>query len=281
MKRALSTSALLILALLAGGAADAQTISPAPPDAVAATVNGQAVMESDLTSLHQSLPPQYRQIPFEQLRGQLLDRLVEQKIVVEAARKEGLPKRPDIRKRIDMVTEGLLHEIYIEEKVEGAVTDAKVRDAYQKSIALEPKREEVRARHILMKTREAAVAIIVEIKGGADFAEVARKKSTGPSSRNGGDLGFFSSEQMVPAFSKAAFGLKAGEVTAEPVQTQFGWHVIKVEEKRVAGASSFEEAAEKIRTELRNKAYEQAISELRSKAKIDITGGGSTIQPLR
>jgi peptidyl-prolyl cis-trans isomerase C len=282
MKRALFVSASLIFTLLTGAAAHAQDKTPAPPDTLAATVNGQPIMDSDVMALHQSLPPQYRQIPFEQLRGQLLERLIEQKLVSEAARKEGLLKRSDIQKRIEMVTESMLHEIYIEEKIGGAVTEAKVRDAYQKSIPLESKREEVRARHILVKTREAAVAIIVEVNGGADFADVARKKSTGPSGRNGGDLGFFTSEQMVPAFSKAAFALKPGEVTSEPVQTQFGWHVIKVEEKRMAGASSFEESADKIRADLRTKAYEKAISDLRAKATIDITGGGaSKIQPLR
>jgi peptidyl-prolyl cis-trans isomerase C len=282
MKRALSTSALLYFTLLAGAAAFAQDKSAAPPDAAAATVDGQVIMDSDVMALHRSLPPQYRQIPFEQLREQLLERLIEQKIVAAAARREGLLNRPDIRKRIEMVTESVLHEIYIEARIQGAVTEARVRDAYQKSIALEPKREEVHARHILVKTREAAVAIIVEVKGGADFAEVAKKKSTGPSARNGGDLGFFTSDQMVPPFSEAAFALKPGEVTAEPVQTQFGWHVIKVEGKRVAGASSFEESADKIRTEMRNKAYEEAVSALRAKAAVDVIGGGAPkIQPLR
>ncbi len=283
MKRALSASALVVFTLLTGPGVLAQgKMQPAPPDAVAATVNGHKIMESDLTSLHENLPPQYRQIPFEQLRAQLLERLIEQKLVADAARKEGLQNRPEIQKRIQMNTESLLHEAYIEEKIQSAATEAKVRDAYQKSIALEPKREEVRARHILLKTREEAVAIIVEVKGGADFAEVARKKSTGPSSRSGGDLGFFTSEQMVPPFSKAAFALKPGEITSEPVQTQFGWHVIKVEERRFAGASSYEEASDKIRSDLRNKAYENLLTELRGKAKVDITGGGaSKIQPVR
>lgn len=283
MRRALGASALLIATLIATTPAHAQIKAvPAGADAVAATVNGHKIMESDVAALHQSLPPQYRQIPLEELRGQLLDRLVEQKMVADAARKEGLLERPDIRKRLEMVTEGLLHDAYIEERIASAVTEAKVREEYQKSIALESKREEIRARHILVKTREDAVAVIVEVQGGADFAEVARRKSTGPSSRNGGDLGFFGEGQMVPAFSKAAFALNPGEITSEPVQTQFGWHVIKLEERRVAGSSSFEQAAGKIREELRKKAYDQAIAEIRAKSKVEIKGSGaSTIQRVQ
>ena len=112
-------------------------------------------------------------------------------------------------------------------------------------------------------------------------ATLAKKKSTGPSGRNGGDLGFFEFKQMVPPFSRAAFALKPGEVTSEPVQTQFGWHVIKVEERRVAGSSNFEEAASKIRQQMTDRVYAKTVSDLRAKAKINnMRTGGSKIRRL-
>jgi peptidyl-prolyl cis-trans isomerase C len=284
MKRAVIASAMLLAISVAGGTAQAQTgSSAAADDPVAATVNGQPIAASDVQLFYESLPPQYRQIPIEQIRDQLVERLIEQRLVADAARAAGMMKRPDVRKRIDMATQGMLNEIFFAERINAEVTDARVREEYQKSIAFEPKREEVRARHILVKTREAAVAIITEIRGGADFAEVARQKSTGPSSRNGGDLGFFAQEQMVPAFSKVAFALKPGEVTDEPVQTQFGWHIIKVEERRISSSGgNFEEASEKIRQEMSEKVFRETIAELRTKAKIEITGGGgSKIRPVQ
>ena len=162
------------------------------------------------------------------------------------------------------------------------MTDAKVKDQYQKSIAFESKTEEVRARHILMKTKPEAMAVIADIKGGADFAAVAKAKSTGPSGRNGGDLGYFGFKQMVPPFSKVAFALKPGEFTTEPVKTQFGWHIIKVEDRRVAGSQNFEQASQKIRQELSQQAYKDTLAGLRAKARIDVMGGGtSKIQPLQ
>ena len=160
------------------------------------------------------------------------------------------------------------------------MTDARLHEEYQKAVALEPKREEVRARHILVKTKEEAAAVIAELKAGGDFAEIAKKKSSDPSGRAGGDLGFFTREQMVPTFSEAAFKLKPGEYTTEPVQSQFGWHVIRVEERRVAGARKYEDMVDDLRQTLSEKAYEGIVGDLRTKAKVVIVGA-SKIQPLQ
>ncbi len=283
MKRALIASAVFAITVYASAPLGAQSMAPAAPkDMVAATVNGQPIMESDIQSFHKTLAPQYQQIPFEQLRSQLIEQMIDQIIVANAARKEGYHKRPDIQQRIATITQSILNEIYISEKIKAAVTDAKVRDLYQKSIALESRHEEVRARHILVKTKAEAMAVIAEVKGGADFAAVAKAKSTGPSGRNGGDLGYFGFKQMVPPFSKAAFALKPGEFTTEPVKTQFGWHVIKVEDRRVAGSGNFEQASQKIRQELTDKVYQDTLAGLRAKAKINVMGSGiSKIQPLQ
>ncbi len=281
MKRALIASAVLVVSLYASGPLSAQSGTPTTPmDLVAATVNGQPIMESDIQSFHQNLPPEYQQVPLEQIRSQLLERLIDQVVVASAARKEGYHKRPDVQRRVATITQSILNDVYMAEKVKAAVTDAKVRDLYHKSIAFESKREEVRARHILLKTKAEAMAVIAEINGGADFAAVAKAKSTGPSGRNGGDLGYFGFKQMVPPFSKVAFSLKPGEFTTEPVKTQFGWHVIKVEDRRIAGSGNFEQASNQIRQKLSEQAYKDTLAGLRAKAKISIIGS-SKIQPLR
>jgi peptidyl-prolyl cis-trans isomerase C len=283
MKRALIASAVLAISLYASVPASAQSMAPtAPKDMVAATVNGQPIMESDIQAFYKNLPPQYQQVPLEQLRSQILEKLIDQTIVANAARQEGYHKRPEVQRRLAAFTESVLNDVYISDKIRASVTDAKIKDQYQKSIALEAKTEEVRARHILVKTKAEAMVIIADIQGGADFAGVAKAKSTGPSSRNGGDLGYFGFKQMVPPFSKAAFAMKPGEVTTEPVKTQFGWHIIKVEDRRVAGSQNFEQASQKIRQELSERAYKDTLAGLRAKAKIDVMGGGtSKIQPLQ
>jgi peptidyl-prolyl cis-trans isomerase C len=283
MKRAMIASAMLAVSVILSAPANAQKKAPSTADIVVATVNGKPIMNSDVQAFYNRLPAQYQQIPLEQLQSQLIERLIDQLVVADAARKAGFLKRPDVKRKIASVTESVLNETYMSERINSVVTDARVRDEYNKSIALEPKKDEVRARHILVKTKADAMAVISELKGGADFATLAKSKSTGPSGRSGGDLGYFQFKQMVPPFSEAAFSLKPGEITIEPVKTQFGWHVIKVEDRRVSGSSSYEEASGKIRQELTDKIYQETIGGLRAKAKVEITtgGGGSKIKPLR
>jgi len=250
-------------------------------DFVVATVNDISIMESDISGFYNTLPPQYKQVPYAQIRGQLVERMVEQTLVADAARKQGLHKEPDVQQRIKAIQRSLLNEAYLSRIMKAELTDAKIRDAYQKSIALQPKREEVRARHILVKTKAEADAIIAQLKKGVDFIKLAKEKSTGPSGKNGGDLGFFADGQMVPPFSKAAFALDKGQITETPVKTQFGYHVIKVEDRRVAGQANYEKASAKIRASMQDKVFEKIMNGLRAKAKIDIKGGGSKIQQIR
>ena len=286
MNRTLIAAALCGIALTQS--AIAQTTSPPPPMnstsdmTIVATVDGQEITAGTVALFFQSLPPQYRQMPLEQVFPQLVERLVDQKLIAAAARKTGLADRPDVQARFRMLREGVLNQLYMDERLKAGITDEKLRDAYQKMVALEPKKEEVHARHILVKTKEEALAIIAQIGKGADFIALAKVKSTGPSGRNGGDLGFFAAGQMVPPFSEAAFGLKKGEVTRDPVKTQFGWHVIKVEDRRISGSRRFEEVADTLRQQMTEAIFEKEVQTLRAKAKIDIIGaGGSKIQPIR
>ena len=253
----------------------------ASEDFVVATINGVSVMESSIKDFHNTLPPQYRQVPYLQIRGQLIERVVEQQLIADAARKKGLHKTPTHKRRIASIERSLLNEAYMSRVMKLEITDARVRDIYQKSIALQPKRTEVRARHILVDTKTEAIKIISQLLRGADFSILAKEKSTGPSGKNGGDLGYFGPGQMVPPFAKAAFALNKGQFTREPVKTQFGYHIIKVEDRRVSGKATYKEASKNIRVDLQDKIFKRIIRGLRANAKIEMKGGTSKIQLIR
>ena len=238
-------------------------------DFVVATVNDISIMESDISGFYNTLPPQYKQVPYAQIRGQLVERMIEQTLVADAARKQGLHKEPDVQQRIKAIQRSLLNEAYLSRIMKAELSDAKIRDAYQRSIALQPKREEVRARHILVKTKAEADAIIAQLKKGADFIKLAKEKSTGPSGKTGGDLGFFADGQMVPPFSKAAFALDEGQITETPVKTQFGYHVIKVEDRRKSSVPPLEKVRSQMIRDLGRLITIEILNVARKGAKIE------------
>ena len=253
----------------------------ASEDFVVATINGMSIMESSIKNFHNTLPPQYRQVPYLQIRGQLIERVIDQQLISDAARKRGLHETLSHKRRIASIERSLLNEAYMSRVMKLEITEAKVREIYQKSIALQPKRTEVRARHILVDTKAEAMKVISQLQGGADFSKLAKEKSTGPSGKNGGDLGYFGPGQMVPPFAKAAFALEKGQYTREPVKTQFGYHVIKVEDRRVSGKATYKDASQNIRANLQDKIFKKIIGGLRANAKIEMKGGTSKIQLIR
>ena len=256
--------------LLFTGSLSAQSIKNKAGNAtVLATVNGEEITQADIDLFYQELPDQMKQIPVEQVQNQILDRLIDQQLILREAKKARLDKRPDIERKLAYEKTKILNESYLEIVLEKEVTPERIREVYNKAIALEKKREEVKARHILVKTEAEALDIINALKRGGDFISLAKERSTGPSGKNGGDLGFFTADQMVPPFSNAAYALRKGETSDKPVQTQFGWHVIKVEDRRLAGARPFEELEPQIREQLVTKAYEKIIQQFRKTAKIE------------
>lgn len=283
MIRFAAIAGVLALGILSSGSAMAQNkTAPAAAPQILATVNGEPITDADIEAFYLSLPAQLQQVPLEQIRPQILERLIDQKLVADAARKLGLDKKPAVRQRMIQSERNILNQAFLEEKLEQAVTEQKVRAAYEKATALESKQEEIRARHILVKTENEAKEIIANLNKGADFIELAKKRSTGPSGKAGGDLGYFGAGQMVPPFSRAAFALQKGEITQQPVQTQFGWHVIMLVDRRMAGAQSYESIAPKIREELVSSAYEEILETLRRGAKIDIKpAAGSKIRRVQ
>ena len=152
--------------------------------------------------------------------------------------------------------------------IDDKITEDALKERYDAMAKEISESEEIQARHILVETETKAKEIIAEIKGGADFAELAKERSTGPSKDKGGDLGYFTREQMVPPFTEAAFALKKGQVTEVPVQTQFGWHVIKIEDRRAVSPPIFNEAKQALRAEMSQELGAALIGELSAKSVI-------------
>lgn len=249
MKRLIVTTMMLVL--VAVGAAHGQ--SGDAEDGVVATVNGEEIRGSDVAMLFSSLPAQYRQSTIDTIYPRLVESLVDRKLLAQAARREGLADTAEVKRRLAYFTDETLQNAFFAHRVEAKLTEERLRAAYETMIAARQPDVEVRARHILLEGEEEAKAVIAELEAGADFAELAKRKSTGPSGANGGDLGYFTQAKMVPAFA-----LEKGAITTAPVETRFGWHVIKVEDRRETPPPSFED----VRTSIRDQQARQLISEL-------------------
>ena len=268
MKRTLITAAMAVVPFIALPAAGQNALTASQDKIIVATVDGDNIYSSDVVAMFKTLPNQYRQGGLDQMADQIVERLIEQTLVSNAASKSGMAETAEVKRRIKVMSDSVLQQMYLENKIDEELTDEALKAAYQEQITSAERPEEIRARHILVKTEEEAKNIIMELSSKGDFAAAAKKYSTGPSGAKGGDLGFFSDGMMVPGFSKAAFALKTGEFTKVPVKTQFGWHIIQLEERRKAEAAPFNEVAPKLRQELSRKAYEKFVGDLRAKAKI-------------
>jgi peptidyl-prolyl cis-trans isomerase C len=260
--------AFALAALALPAAAQLKPLAPAG-DPVVAKVNGQEIKRSDVSVAIQNLPTQYQSMPFEALFLPVLNRLIEGHLLAGAAEKAKVGDEPDVKRRVAFARDRILQDVYLNREVEKGLTDAKLRAFYDKQVKEQPPAEEVRARHILVKTEDEAKAALAEITKGADFAEVAKKRSTDGSAAQGGDLGYFTADQMVPEFSKAAFELKKGEVSKAPVKSQFGFHLIKVEDKRTQKMPTFEESKDELRSALAQEVAQGVVDVLRKDAKIE------------
>ncbi len=249
---------------LLAGAAFAQ--APAAADPVVAKVNGQEIHLSEITMAQHGLPEQIRSLPQEQLYTLLLDQLVDQRALVLLAKKKGVDKDPAVALQMQRGAEQALQNALISKDVGPLVTDAALKAKYDRDYAGKPGEEEVHARHILVPTEVEAKQVIAELKKGGDFAAIAKQRSTDPGAAQGGDLGFFKKGEMVPEFANAAFGLKPGQFTETPVKTQYGWHIIRLEERRASVAAAFEQ----VRDEMRNKAIQDGIESELAAARVGL-----------
>jgi peptidyl-prolyl cis-trans isomerase C len=236
---------------------------------VVATVDGAPVHRAEVEAAARALPDQMRQMPMQMLYGVLLDRVIDFRLLANEAERQKVGDDPAVGPALAEARAAVLREFLIQRTIEEGLTDEKLRARYEAKKAEEGfVREEVHARHILVPTEDEAKAVIEELQGGADFAEVAQARSTGPSGPAGGDLGFISREQVVPEFADAAFALSAGETSQEPVQTQFGWHVIDVLERRNV-EPTYDETAPQLRQELAREIVTALVEDLRSGAEIE------------
>ncbi|MBT3361496.1 MAG: peptidylprolyl isomerase [Rhodospirillales bacterium] len=262
---ALQVIGLAVLLTVSGFSSTAQAAN----DPVVANVNGTQVMLSDVQKAHQQLPDPYRGYPINMIFGDLLNIVVDRRIAALAARDQGLQDDAEVKDTMARLEEQVLQRVLLERQINEQITETALREAYDKMIADAVTAEQINARHILVESEADAKQVIEELNGGADFAELAKTKSTGPSGPKGGDLGYFEKGQMVPEFSEAAFALKIGEFTKEPVKTQFGWHVIKLEDRRTAEPPSFEASQDQLKAQLSQQIGSVYIKGLRETATIE------------
>lgn len=288
----MSRSAYLALAavaaplLLAQGVAaqTAPAAAPAPAaaaDPVVARVNGKPILRSDVLAAHRQLPAQVQQMPLEMIFPLIVDQVVSSRLLSEAGRSQNLQNDAEVKSQMARVEDRVIERVYLTRIVDKAVTEDKLRARYADFVKKQPAGEEVKASHILLEKEDDAKRIIADLEKGGDFARIAREKSIDPSGRdNGGDLGFFQKEQMVPEFSAAAFGMKKGETTKTPVKSQFGWHVIRVTDRRAMAAPTFEAAREELSEELTREAVDTHVKSLREGAKVELfNADGSALAP--
>jgi len=242
-----------------------------------ATVNGQEITDQDIQAIIQVIPgAQFNKLNKEQQK-KIIEQAVEKKLIAEKAMKSGIEKSPEYQKALDAMKKELALEIWMKKQFDKVkVTEKEMKDFYNKNIQMFKQPAQAKARHILLKSKKEAEAVINELKKAknvkAKFIELAKKKSTGPSAANGGELGWFDAKRMVKPFSDAAFKLKKGEFTKTPVKTQFGYHVIYLEDKKPAGNVSFEQAKANIAQSLKVRKFQEEMKKIAKdlKAKADI-----------
>lgn len=248
---------------------DAQEQSETDDDPVVARVNGYEIRASevalaadDLVSHLTEIPPAHR-YPF------LVEYLIERHLLAQVAVRANIIESESYKARLRYYRAKAMRDAYFEDKIKPQVSEEDVRATYDEEVKKVEGTEEVRARHILVGSREEAAALHEQLKNGADFAQLAAQHSTDRTSANGGDLGYFDREDMVPAFSEVAFALKPGEIS-EPVQTEFGWHIIKVEEKRQSAPPTIDELRPQLQQQVMFQAFETSVGTLKQGLEIEI-----------
>ncbi|MDB5585764.1 MAG: peptidylprolyl isomerase [Devosia sp.] len=247
----------------------AAPVAPKPEDVVA-TVGDDTITEADLSFASEDLAQELSQMPPAEQRAFLVRVLIDMKVMSKAAKDAGMDSTPLFQQRLDYLKERALRRVYFSDAIANTVTEDAVRAKYAEYVAAFKPAQEIHASHILVKTKEEADAIEAELKAGGDFAAIAKEKSIDPGAANGGDLGFFSKGMMVGPFEDAAFALTdVGQISA-PVESQFGWHIIKLEEKRESSAPPIEQIGGQLQQQLLMSTFDGVVAKLMDGVKIDI-----------
>ncbi len=248
-------------------------------DPVVAKVDGVDIHESDVAlaeeelgaSLPQDATPDAR-------RNYLITHLVDMILLSRAAEEQGLSGSDDFKRRFAAMRTKLLAGLMLRQIAQKSVSEEAMHKVYNDAVKQMGDEQEVRARHILVETEDQAKAIEADLKKGADFAELAKQKSKDPAAADGGDLGYFTKDQMVPEFADAAFKLDKGQVS-DPVKTQFGWHIIKVEDKRKKPVPTYDQVKDQLATVVVQQAQADLVNKLRNQAKIERTNAPAPTGP--
>jgi peptidyl-prolyl cis-trans isomerase C len=287
----LGTVIAIVVAFLVGGGASylafanrspapaAETATTEPAAAaemaadgdVVARVDDKAITEKDLAYATNDFAEELARVPEPQRREAVLNALIDLTLVAQAAEKDGLGGNPEFARRMDLLRTQALRSEFWREKVAPQATDDAVRKRYDEEVAKIEQPEEVKASHILVETEDEAKAIIEQLKAGGDFAAIAKEKSKDPGSGpNGGDLGYFGKGSMVQEFEAAAFALEPGKFTETPVKSQFGYHIIKLEDRRKQPLPDFEAVKAQVAQLVMSDTYTGLLQKMKAEAKIEI-----------
>ncbi|VAW16458.1 Foldase protein PrsA precursor [hydrothermal vent metagenome] len=251
--------------------AQSQSATPAAPSVndVVATVDGETITEADLAFAAEDLAQDLKSVPPAEQRAFLVSVMIDMKLMANAARKLELNKTDLFKRRENYLIERALRRAYFASEIGPQANEEKVRAAYKEFAATFKPQEELRASHILVATRDDAEKIKAELEAGRPFADLAKEKSTGPSGPKGGDLGYFTRGRMIKEFEDAAFALKVGEIS-DPVKTKFGWHIIKLTDRRQSAPPKFEQVARELSQKLMVGAFDKTIRDLKQTADITV-----------
>lgn len=260
------TGALVALCLAMPAQAAKTKAKAAQTDLVIATVDGNNITLSEIENVRAS-NPQLSALPLESVYEPLLDNIIDLNVVAAAAKAEKIQNTPEFKKMAKDFEKQLLARYYLEQQAKKNQTKEKLEVLYEQFKKDNPPQEEMSAAHILLKTEKEAQDVIQQLQKGADFAELANKVSENKG-LEGGDLGYFSRELMVPEFSEAAFAMKEGEISKKPVKTKFGYHVIKAGPRRLSETPKFEDVEQELTQMQAAQSVEETMQKLRKKAKI-------------
>ncbi len=255
-------------------------LTVAQADNTYGSVNGEPITEADIESTVGQAGIAYKSLD-PKIQKRVLDMVVDRKLLSQEAQKSGIENTPDYKSQLELMKKDLALDLFMRKEMkelEASLTDEKLKEEYNKNKKLYSTPKQLKARHILVKTENEAKEIIKELDSAKDkkakFIELAKTKSTGPSGKNGGDLGWFEPKMMVPEFSAAADKLKEGEYTKTPVKTQFGYHIIMLDGKKESTSKPFEAVKAQIKNSLAGQAFADTIKkktqELRKNAKIEL-----------
>jgi peptidyl-prolyl cis-trans isomerase C len=264
-KLLLTTATLALTAFVLPAFAADQAADP-----VVARANGEEIHRSEILQVLQGLGPQAQQMPPQVLYPQVLEKAIVTKLIAAKGYADKLQNDKDVKDRVKQAESEFVAEAYVRKAIQPKITEDKIKQKYEELAAKYKPQDEVRASHILVKTEDEANDILKQLKGGADFAKLAGEKSQDKgSAKQGGDLGYFPQGAMVKPFADAAFGMKPGDVSEKPVKTDFGYHIIKVVDRRKSAAPPLSEVHDQIANQIGQEMTAELVKDIEAKAKIE------------